>query len=73
LTVANLAVNYFEIAVIPKTWTMTNFHVLQSGDAVNLEADITAKYIERILQFREVPPLPQSTINLEKLENLGFK
>lgn len=53
LTIANLAADYFEIAVIPKTWTMTNFQFLQNGDDVNLEADITAKYIERILEFRD--------------------
>ncbi len=73
LTVADLGQDYFEIAVIPKTWQMTNFHVLQSGDAVNLEADITAKYIERILQFRRAEPVPQSNITMEKLETLGFK
>ena len=73
LTIANLGQDYFEIAVIPKTWTMTNLHVLQNGDAVNLEADITAKYIERILQFRNVEPLTESAITLEKLRKLGFK
>lgn len=52
LTVANLTDEHFEIAVIPKTWEQTNLHVLQPGDKVNLEADITAKYIERIMQFR---------------------
>lgn len=52
LTVANLTDDYFEIAVIPKTWEQTNLHVLQPGDKVNLEADITAKYIERIIQLR---------------------
>jgi riboflavin synthase len=49
LTVAALADDYFEIAVIPKTWAMTNLSHLRSGDAVNLEADIIAKYVERIL------------------------
>lgn len=52
LTVANLTDEAFEIAVIPKTWEQTNLHALQPGDKVNLEADITAKYIERIMQFR---------------------
>ena len=52
LTVANLADDYFEIAVIPKTWDGTNLHALKTGAAVNLEADVTAKYIERILQVR---------------------
>ena len=52
LTIANLTDAFFEIAVIPKTWEQTNLHALKPGDAVNLEADITAKYIERIMQFR---------------------
>lgn len=49
LTIANLADDYFEIAVIPKTWEVTNFSHLQPGDDVNLEVDIIAKYVERIL------------------------
>jgi len=49
LTIANLTDDYFEIAVIPKTWQVTNFSHLKPGDAVNLEADVIAKYVERIL------------------------
>ena len=49
LTIANLTDDYFEIAVIPKTFEVTNFSQLKSGDEVNLEADIIAKYVERIL------------------------
>jgi len=49
LTIANLTADYFEIAVIPKTWGVTNFSKLEPGDAVNLEVDVIAKYVERIL------------------------
>ena len=49
LTIANLTDDYFDIAVIPKTFEITNFGQLQPGDAVNLEADVIAKYVERIL------------------------
>ena len=49
LTIANLTDDYFEIAIIPKTWEVTNFSELQPGDDVNLEADVIAKYVERIL------------------------
>ena len=45
LTIADLKEDYFEIAVIPKTWELTNLSVLKSGDAVNLEADIIGKYV----------------------------
>jgi len=54
LTVASLAGDHFEIAVIPKTWEMTNLSVLIPGDSVNLEADVIAKYVERMLTLREI-------------------
>lgn len=49
LTIANLTDGDFEIAVIPKTMELTNFSQLKPGDEVNLEADVIAKYVERIL------------------------
>ncbi len=49
LTIANLTDDYFEVAVIPKTWEVTNFSQLNPGDEVNLEVDVIAKYVERIL------------------------
>ena len=52
LTIAELAADHFDIAVIPKTWEMTNLSSLAPGDAVNLETDIIAKYVERMMQFR---------------------
>jgi riboflavin synthase len=52
LTIANLTEDYFEIAVIPKTLELTNFSQLKPGSEVNLEADIIAKYVERILASR---------------------
>jgi riboflavin synthase len=49
LTVASLGDDHFDIAVIPKTWELTNLSSLDPGDAVNLEADVIAKYVERML------------------------
>ena len=49
LTVASLAEDHFDIAVIPKTWELTNLSTLRPGNAVNIEADIIAKYVERML------------------------
>jgi riboflavin synthase len=49
LTIAALTDEYFEIAVIPKTLEVTNFAQLKPGDEVNLEVDVIAKYVERIL------------------------
>ena len=49
LTIADLKEDHFEIAVIPKTWAATNLSHLRPGDSVNLEADVIAKYVERLL------------------------
>lgn len=51
LTIAELKEDHFSIAVIPKTWELTNFSRLKSGDPVNLEADIIGKYVERIMLY----------------------
>src|SRR5687767_4800074 len=52
LTIALLTDEYFEIAVIPKTLELTNFSQLKAGDEVNLEVDVIAKYVERMLVER---------------------
>lgn len=51
LTIAALTEEYFDVALIPKTWEMTNLSTLNPGDLVNLEADIIAKYVERMIGF----------------------
>ena len=51
LTIANLADDYFEVAIIPKTWEVTNLSRLKPGDSVNLEVDVIGKYVERLLAF----------------------
>lgn len=71
LTIASLADDYFEIAVIPKTWELTNLSSLKPGDPVNLEADVIAKYVERMMQFGKAEEKP-STITIEKLAELGY-
>jgi len=50
LTVVNARENSFEVAIIPYTYEITNFHNYQPGSVVNLEFDILGKYIARILQ-----------------------
>lgn len=49
LTIAGLTDEYFEVAIIPKTWEVTNLSQLKPGDAVNLEVDVIGKYVERLL------------------------
>ena len=67
LTVASLGDEHFEIAVIPKTWEFTNLSTLKPGDEVNLEADVIAKYVERIMTYGEEPKKKDS-VTMDQLE-----
>lgn len=49
LTVADISGNEFSVAVIPHTFTNTTLNYLKTGDFVNFEVDILAKYVEKIL------------------------
>jgi riboflavin synthase len=49
LTVVNAIKDNFTVGIIPHTWSQTNFHQLKVGDWVNIEVDILAKYVEKII------------------------
>jgi len=51
LTIAALTYDHLDLAIIPKTWQMTNLSSLTPDDPVNLEVDMIAKYVERLLDF----------------------
>jgi riboflavin synthase len=67
LTVAKIENNRVTIAIIPHTFEMTNLHSLKPGDAVNLEVDMIAKYVEKMLRHDD----PQ-TLTVEQLLAEGF-
>ncbi len=50
LTVAAVDDDGFDIAVIPHTLAVTTLGARQPGDPVNLEVDVVAKYVERLLR-----------------------
>jgi len=50
LTVVNSKPESFQVAIIPFTWEVTNFHQIKKGTVVNIEFDILGKYIARILK-----------------------
>lgn len=50
LTVVNSKPRSFEVAIIPFTQEVTNFHQIKKGTVVNLEFDIIGKYIAKILK-----------------------
>lgn len=49
LTVASLDPDELTVAVIPETWTATTLRRRRPGDLLNVEVDLLAKYVERLL------------------------
>ena len=70
LTVASWRDGIAGFAIIPFTYAHTNMRGLSAGDPVNLEADILAKYVERLLDARRSNPVSRLTI--ERLVEEGF-
>jgi len=78
LTVARLDGCRVGVAIIPHTYENTNLPDLRPGDPVNVECDVLAKYVERLLATMELgqtssPVLtPPSTLTIERLLEEGF-
>jgi riboflavin synthase len=68
LTVAKLEENRCTIAIIPHTVEQTNLHSLNPGDPVNLEADLIAKYVEKMMKGSSA----ESSLTIEDLVEQGF-
>ncbi len=49
LTIARMSADRFTVKIVPFTWGATNLADRRTGDAVNLETDILAKYIARFM------------------------
>jgi riboflavin synthase len=49
LTVTSVGSDWFEVGLIPETLTSTTLGIKQVGDPVNLEVDVLAKYVDRLL------------------------
>lgn len=52
LTIAGLTENEAVFWITPHTWEHTHLHVAEIGQAVNLEADMLAKYVEKLVSAR---------------------
>jgi riboflavin synthase len=55
LTIAALGDAWFEVQIIPHTWTRTTLVAARVGDAVNLECDLVGKYVVRLATLGRVP------------------
>ena len=70
LTVNSVAGDRFELNIIPQTWEETIFSEYAVGTEVNLEVDIIARYLERLLQSGVVPT--SEGITLDTLKDAGY-
>jgi riboflavin synthase len=70
LTVARWKDSIADIAIIPFTYEHTNVRTMAAGDAVNLECDILAKYVESLLGARKTQPTSRLTVS--ELVDQGF-
>ena len=68
LTVAKLERNRCTVAIIPHTVELTNLGSLKPADPVNLEADVIAKYVEKMMKGEPA----QSSLSVEELVQQGF-
>jgi riboflavin synthase len=70
LTVAGWHDGIVETAVIPFTYKHTNLSSLKTGDAVNVECDVLAKYVERLMEARQESAV--SRLSVARLVEEGF-
>ena len=68
LTVAKLEQERCTVAIIPHTVEMTNLKSLKPGDPVNLEADLVAKYVEKMMKGSST----EHSFTIEELVQQGF-
>lgn len=76
LTVAGIDENRLRLAIIPFTYRETNLCTLKKGDPINLECDVLAKYLEKLLQERPgtaTPPKKSiANLTIKRLIEEGF-
>lgn len=71
LTVNDLRKNAFKLTIVPHTCEETTIDQFQVGRKVNLEVDVLARYMERLLQGQQEEQ-PESRITMDFLQQNGF-
>ena len=72
LTVASVGSDNFKVSVIPHTGSETTLLSKRPGSPVNLENDIIAKYVERLMNYKEEENNISSGITMDMLAELGI-
>lgn len=71
LTVNNVTNNYVGLMIIPVTYQDTALSDLKTGDKVNIEVDILARYLERLLSYTSENNRSSQGL-VDKLKNYGY-
>lgn len=72
LTVVEVKEDSFSISIIPHTIDQTILQHRKVGDIVNVECDVLAKYIDKLIDFRETSAITKESLTLEKLSEHGY-
>ena len=67
LTVASMEDRVMGVTIIPHTYENTTLGQYKPGDRINLETDVLAKYVEKLMRWRG-----SDTLTLERLRELGY-
>jgi riboflavin synthase len=67
LTIASMEDRVLGVTIIPHTFEKTTLGAYKPGDRVNIETDVLAKYVEKLMTKRV-----SDTLNLERLKELGY-
>ncbi|MCC6341033.1 MAG: riboflavin synthase [Bryobacterales bacterium] len=68
LTVASIEGDVLSVTIVPHTFRHTTLGTLRTGDRVNIECDIVARYVDKLLGRIEVP----GGLTMRKLKDLGY-
>ena len=72
LTTAACNDNFFEVVVIPETIKRSNISQYEKGTKVNLEADLFAKYVEKVLSKQTDGIQQKNFYSVDNLKKIGF-
>ncbi|WP_025821138.1 riboflavin synthase [Shewanella marina] len=72
LTVNEVDGHCFRLTIVPHTADETTLVTLQAGQKVNIEVDLIARYLERLLTANKQEQQPQSNVTMELLARSGF-
>lgn len=72
LTVSSVEGNQFSVSLIPHTAETTILANKQSGDRINIECDLLAKYVENLLISNRTEAREKGNLSVEKLMEMGY-